>query len=110
MSRLPPDDPKTHEREREWNPTLFQTLVSNNFHMATCLPHFTANTISELRQIMQDTVVEASKCDNSGPSAHDDSGTLALDSSGHHSSTGISGLHDSASVFIDEVHMFCCNN
>ena len=60
LSQLPPDDPKTVQRQRACNPTLFQILLHSNFNMSAFLPHLTARTLSHLRQIMDDTVVEAS--------------------------------------------------
>ncbi|KAK7097346.1 LON peptidase N-terminal domain and RING finger protein 3-like isoform X2 [Littorina saxatilis] len=60
LSQLPPDDPKALQRQREANPSLFQALVNSNFNISTFLPHITANTFNQLKQIMNDTVEEAS--------------------------------------------------
>ena len=60
LSQLPPDDPKTIQRQQACNPTLFQILLHSNFNMSAFLPHLTARTLSHLRQIMDDTVMEAS--------------------------------------------------
>lgn len=63
LSKLPPDDPKSLERQKDHNPSVFQTLLTNNFNMAAFLPHFTSNTFDELRCIVEDTIRVAANSD-----------------------------------------------
>lgn len=53
LCQLPPDDPKSQQK---CNPTVFQRLLDNNFHLATLLPE----TLSQLKRIMDETVETAS--------------------------------------------------
>jgi hypothetical protein len=59
LSQLPPDDPKSHQRQQECSPTVFQQLLHTNFNIAALLPKLTASTLSQLKQIMEETVETA---------------------------------------------------
>ncbi|XP_076467743.1 LON peptidase N-terminal domain and RING finger protein 3-like [Babylonia areolata] len=60
LRQLPPDDPKTQLRQQEVNPSPFQQLLHSNFKMSPFLPQFGADTLTQLKEIMDHTVAAAS--------------------------------------------------
>ena len=60
LSQSSPDDPKAVERQRELNPSLLQQLIQSNFQSSMVMPTLTVDTVSQLKDIISNTLATAS--------------------------------------------------
>jgi len=60
LSVLPPDDPKSHARAQQANPSLLQQLIDQNFSRPLLLPDI-SRTLTDLALIVKETICTASQ-------------------------------------------------